>query len=637
MNTKTLHSIVVSSLLFVPVTSAVASDVVHQHTKPRLTLIAESNQVWKQHFNSLSPAARAAIPALPSGDGCTLVPNPDFVPSAEAVAAANASLKSGLETGLASMTPEARSIANVRALSAGLKSDLQKSEAQIIRKDANGNIILRVLFWYGPSLDGADKAALERDARANLVQSSATFQRSGLKTIFEFAGLERYSGIWYETTDVNDPSLSVPGRPMTSLLSNLSQPNLRFDINTSSFVPNPNYPISVASLARNQANVAVILFGNPPVEAVGMANVGGILNPSMDTYSPGGNVFVPLSVMLTSYTTINEDTGTGSVITHEIGHLIGQKHGPDSDGFIGNQMEMDYRTRGYRPYANGWRAAPVADLTTIMALSTPDTKSEWATFSSPLIKDNTGRPVGNAKADNVKALNYDIEGFTVGTTPGVTSWAVPLVEFYCSKLGQYFTTARQSNIDILDQLGEAATCWARTGETYNATSAWGTSNENLQPVLRFYGSSNAGPNTHFYTIGPRLAYAKNTRGEDVSLGQAYAEGNIDFAGSGDINTLLYLAARNVMETDDTQPGLHFESVDFRAVPTEYNGLATKNCSYAGKNYKPVYRLYNGQDGSRLRPDGTRIDGNHRYTIKQSVVDDMTSKGWLYEGVAWCAQ
>lgn len=634
MNTKTLHSIVVSSLLFVPVTSAVASDVVHQHTKPRLTLIAESNQVWKQHFNSLSPAARAAIPALPSGDGCTLVPNPDFVPSTEAVAAANAALKSGLDTGLASMTPEARSIVSERVFSAGLKSGNQKSETQIIRKDANGNIILRVLFWYGPSLDGADKVALERDARANLVATSRAFQRSGVKTTFEFAGLERYTGSWYETNDTSDSNLIIPGDPMGSLLSEISQPNLRFDVTTSQFIPNLNYPVSVAALARNQANLGAVVTA---IDRAARGILGGTLSPSMDFYSPNQGFAPALPAVVLPRSVLQLEVDFGTTLSHEIGHVIGQQHGTETDSVIGKTAEMNYRARTYRPYAMGWRSAPIADTVTIMAYATPETQIQLSLFSTPLLRDSKSRPVGTAKADNVKALNYDIEGFTVGTTPGVTSWTVPLVEYYCSKLGQYFTTARQSNIDLLDKLGEAATCWARTGETYNATSAWGTSNENLQPVLRFYGSSNAGPNTHFYTIGPRSSYAKNTRGEDVSLGQAYAEGNIDFAGSGDINTLLYLAARNVMETDDTQPGLHFESVDFRAVPTEYNGQTTKNCLYAGKNYKPVYRLYNGQDGSRLRPDGSRIDGNHRYTIKQSVVDDMISKGWLYEGVAWCAQ
>ena len=50
---------------------------------------------------------------------------------------------------------------------------------------------------------------------------------------------------------------------------------------------------------------------------------------------------------------------------------------------------------------------------------------------------------------------------------------------------------------------------------------------------------------------------------------------------------------------------------------------------------PIYRFYNGEEGSRKRPDGSSIDGNHRYTQNPVVINEMLAKGWIHEGIAWC--
>lgn len=535
-------------------------------------------------------------------------------------------LRAGLRSGMASLTPEARHVVLER------QADRMKAtgpgNAVTSRKDAAGNTIIRVLFWYGPGHDSADKTSLEQEARTNLASVTSIFQNSGVKATFEFAGLERYSGSWAETVIPSDAYSSI-----RDFVLSLSRPSF-FNPATGSSTTNPNYSVSVASLARNQANIGVGLYGQGLSRFTGAANLGGQASAQFDAYATTNGFLQTLPVLTMSGDALREELSIAATLAHEIGHLMGQQHGPDSDGQETLRAEMDYRNAGFRPYNNGYRSKPVAEVVTLMAYGKPPETVETAyLFSSPQLRDSKNRPIGDAKADNVKALNYDLEAFTIGTTPGVSAWTVNVVEYHCSKKNQYFMTALQANIDLLDQFGEAITCWRRTGETYTALSAWGTTSETVQPILRFFGTpdNGPGPNSHFYTMGTRPSYVRNTRGEEVTAGQAYVEGNIDFAASGDINSLLYLAAKNVMETNDTGPGLHFESVDLRAWPVTGSGSG-KTCA---SSTVPVYRLYNNETGSRRRVDGTRIDGNHRYTTKLSIVNEMVAQGWANEGIAWC--
>ena len=100
------------------------------------------------------------------------------------------------------------------------------------------------------------------------------------------------------------------------------------------------------------------------------------------------------------------------------------------------------------------------------------------------------------------------------------------------------------------------------------------------PVCRFYASpQRGGSNTHFYG-----------RGTDCQF----------------LNTVA---------------GVANEGYDFAALPTK-NGLCPVNAP------TPVYRLFNDQSA--------RNNGNHRYVVSQVRLSEMKARGWLDEGIAFCA-
>ena len=155
----------------------------------------------------------------------------------------------------------------------------------------------------------------------------------------------------------------------------------------------------------------------------------------------------------------------------------------------------------------------------------------------------------------------------------------PVVEFYNSTLVHYFITADPNEAAAIDA-GAAGPGWTRTGETFKS----GGPNR----VCRFYGNPDInpvsglrrGPNSHFYTIDA----------DECAL----------------------------VKQDN---GWRFESYDFNAWPK--TGATT--CPTGSV---PVYRAYNARF--------TFNDSNHRYTVKQSIYNQMVASGWNGEGVVFCA-
>jgi hypothetical protein len=158
---------------------------------------------------------------------------------------------------------------------------------------------------------------------------------------------------------------------------------------------------------------------------------------------------------------------------------------------------------------------------------------------------------------------------------GLRAVEAPVVEFYNASLDHYFITMNPAEIVALDQNSLALPGWHRTGYRFfayvpgNFFNARGESQTN---VVRYYGLSSAGINSHFFTLNAA---------EAASLSNAW-----------------------VLENGDA-----FEIWE----PLHATGVCPANTF-------PVYRLWNG-----------RTDSNHRYTIDPSVRLDMIAKGWISEG------
>ena len=154
-----------------------------------------------------------------------------------------------------------------------------------------------------------------------------------------------------------------------------------------------------------------------------------------------------------------------------------------------------------------------------------------------------------------------------------------VVEFYNTFLDNYFITADAIEATAIDN-GSAGLGWMRTGNSFKSGGS--------TPVCRFYGSQYPGPNSHFYALlGP----------ECDSLKQLQAS------------------------TPATQKRWNFESLDFYSTPP-VSGLCQSGTM-------PVYRAYNNGFARG-------VDSNHRITSNSAAIQQVISRGWIYEGVVMCA-
>jgi hypothetical protein len=156
---------------------------------------------------------------------------------------------------------------------------------------------------------------------------------------------------------------------------------------------------------------------------------------------------------------------------------------------------------------------------------------------------------------------------------------VPVVEFHNSFTGHYFLTADTNEaLDI--EAGKAGPGWVRTGLVFQAHRAGATycPGDCGVPVQRFYGP---GQNTHVFTAHEAEAAALRRPGS----------------------------------------GWIFERTEFRIVLPDAAG----GC---GPGQVPVLRFYNSR--------GAIGDANHRYLTRDDERARMKSRGWLEEGVGFCA-
>lgn len=155
--------------------------------------------------------------------------------------------------------------------------------------------------------------------------------------------------------------------------------------------------------------------------------------------------------------------------------------------------------------------------------------------------------------------------------------SVPVVvEYHSAANGHYFLTAFADEAAYLDG-GAFGGAWQRTGHGF----AVATPIENgAADACRFFGAPGTGLDTHFYT--------------------------------GDAHECAALQAN---------PRWTYEAVGFRARLPVAGACA--------QNTRPVWRLYS---------DPTALAGvNHRFTTDGTVYAAMVARGWLAEGVAFCAR
>lgn len=160
--------------------------------------------------------------------------------------------------------------------------------------------------------------------------------------------------------------------------------------------------------------------------------------------------------------------------------------------------------------------------------------------------------------------------------PGVAP-TIDVVEFHNRADGQYFITADDGEIALLDA-GGLGPDWSRTGMVFRAWPL-DTQEADAMPVCRFFGTPGLGPNSHFYS-----AYANECA---------------------------------IVRTD-----AHWieEAATFRA--------RLPSAGVCGAGDVTVERLWLAGD----RVTASR----HRYVTDRATADAMRAAGWVPEGPVFCA-
>lgn len=154
-----------------------------------------------------------------------------------------------------------------------------------------------------------------------------------------------------------------------------------------------------------------------------------------------------------------------------------------------------------------------------------------------------------------------------------------MIEYRHAGLDHYFYTANPAEIAGLDD-GTGARGWTRTGKSFRVLQSPGCPYvRHEQAAFRFFGKPGVGPSSHVFTV-------------DREECRVVA----------DSGAWLY------------------ESVAFWAAPPDSTGGCHR------PDEIPLYRVW--------KPVG---ESNHRFTTERAVVEEMTAKGWIDEGVAMCVR
>jgi hypothetical protein len=157
-------------------------------------------------------------------------------------------------------------------------------------------------------------------------------------------------------------------------------------------------------------------------------------------------------------------------------------------------------------------------------------------------------------------------------------------EFYHNALKHYFITIDPDEAAGIDA-GAAGPGWVRT---HGSFKVWPNSANGGQPVCRFYGSLDPGPNSHFFTVS--ADECAGLRAQQAS-------------------------------TPESIEKWHYENTAFY-IFTPINGGCASGST-------PVYRYYNNGFAHGE-------DSNHRLTADAAQRASMEAAGWVSEGVVMCA-
>ncbi len=166
---------------------------------------------------------------------------------------------------------------------------------------------------------------------------------------------------------------------------------------------------------------------------------------------------------------------------------------------------------------------------------------------------------------------------------------VPVREFRNRILDHYFIAATQEEIDFIAR-GAAGSGWELTGQSFKAWKAPVVGGPvgppvyagATDPVCRFYGGANGGPNSHFFTA---------------------VQGECDFVKAGHAG------------------GWFYEGIGFVSHAVDSN----QRCP---EGWLGVNRAFNRR--------AAQNDSNHRFSTSDSTMREMESQGWSYEATVMCA-
>jgi hypothetical protein len=279
------------------------------------------------------------------------------------------------------------------------------------------------------------------------------------------------------------------------------------------------------------------------------------------------------------------------MILHELGHAIGLDHSEVQGSVMAGppaSAAYSYATVLAADDVAGCQAlyGPPSVTSAQRATDVCGTPPPTATRADACAQGMTGQIVQQetyaCTAGGWASTGWQVVQNSCASQQSVVGADIRAVEFYHAGLDHYFMTADPAEQAALMN-GAFDGQWRPTGNVY---PVWKSAYPNLQPMCRFYGDPSVdpatgqrrGPNSHFYTANPT---------ECRLVPQVF-------------------------------PVWLFEGYAFYAALPDANGACP-----AGS--QPVYRFF--------RPQG---DPNHRYVTSAADRQEMTARGWLLEGVAWCA-